>query len=197
MVLERLVSAGWLQRRPLYALLLGVIYTFIAAVTAFIFFRQNISISWMFLITLLLVPSLISLLSIEEEREKKAGARHFINNHKDIFEIYWFLSIGVFVGYLIMAWFGGIFGLDPSTTLSEQIRILGTGVTESEILGFTESGLIQALGIFTSNVGVAIIFFCISLFLWCREYFLNCLECQYFFYFYFYYYPKYQSWCKS
>jgi len=164
MVLEQIVSANWLERRPLFALLLGFIYTLIGSITGFIFFKDSLSISILFLVTLLLVPSLVSMLSIQEEIERKAGLRKFFSNHKDIFEIYLFLSIGIFVGYLLVVWLFGLWGMDLSSTLSEQTKVFGEALTESKINEFTGQGLGHVFGIFSSNLGVALIFFILSFF---------------------------------
>src|SRR3989344_3778492 len=116
MVLEQIINTTWLQRRPLYAVGLGLVYTLIASVTGYLFFRGQFSISLLFLISLLLVPSLMNLLSLEEERERSEGLKRFFHNHKDVFEIYLFLSIGVFLGYMAMIWVLGLFGADLSMT---------------------------------------------------------------------------------
>lgn len=164
MVLEQLVSTNWLQRKPFIAILLGFVYTFIGAITGYLFFREYLSISILFLVTLLLLPSLMNLLSIGEEREKKEGLRRFFHNHRDIFEIYLFLSVGVFVGYLAMIWVVGVFGMDANVLVGEQLGILGDAITKSEIQQFDANRFTHALGIFSSNVGVAIIFFVLSFF---------------------------------
>src|SRR3989338_395736 len=136
MVFEQLISASWLQRRPLVAILLGMAYTVIAAVTGFIFFRDNFSLSMLFLVALLLVPSLMALQVVEVERERKEGLRHFFHNHKDVVEVYLFLSVGVFAGYLIMALVLTSVGSDVGMTLGEQIKVLGESLTRDKILSF-------------------------------------------------------------
>lgn len=164
MVLEQILSTSWLQRRPLYALLLGLGYTFIGAVTGYIFFQSQFSISLLFLITLLLVPSLMNLLSIEEDQDKKEGLRRFIQNHKGIFEIYLFLSIGVFFGYLIIVWALHAGGVDFSLTVGEQMKILGSGITPEQVKTFEANPFFHSLQLFFNNIGVAVIFFILSFF---------------------------------
>ena len=164
MVLEQIINTTWLQRRPLYAVGLGLVYTLIASVTGYLFFRGQFSISLLFLISLLLVPSLMNLLSLEEERERSEGLKRFFHNHKDVFEIYLFLSIGVFLGYMAMIWVLGSFGADLSMTVGEQLRVLGPDITVDTIKSFDEHSLLQALSLFSRNVGVAFIFFLLSFF---------------------------------
>src|SRR3989344_2136383 len=164
MVLEQVISTNWLQRRPLYALLLGLIYTFIATVTGYLFFKDSFSISLLFLITLLLVPSLMNLLSIEEDREKKEGIKRFFHNHKDIFEIYLFLSIGVFIGYFVLIWFSSYLGANFNLTVGEQLKIIGPEITIEKIQQFDQNFFSHALNLFSKNVGIAVIFFLLSFF---------------------------------
>ena len=164
MVLEQIIGTGWLQRRPLFAAFLGLAYTFIGAITGYLFFQNQFSTSLLFLIALLLVPSLMGLLSIEEEREKQEGIRRFFHNHTDVFEIYLFLSIGVFLGYIILLWFSAGLDWNMQSTVGEQLKILGPQITVGQIQQFEENSLVHALGLFSKNVGVAVIFFILSFF---------------------------------
>ena len=164
MVLEQIISTKWLRQRPLYAIALGLCYTFIAAVTGYLFFKDRFSISLLFLVTLLLVPSLMNLLSFEEERERSDGIRRFFVNHQSVFEIYLFLSIGVFIGYLIVIWVLAAVQVDLSSTVGEQMKILGGGVTANEIQNFQVDQFTHSLNLFSNNLGVALIFFVLSFF---------------------------------
>ena len=164
MVLEQLISTTWLQRRPYTAFVLGLVYTIIGSITGYLFFRDYLSISILFLITLLLLPSLMNLLTVGEEREKKEGFHRFIFNHLDIFEVYLFLSLGVFFGYLLMILVLGFFGSNFNTVVGEQLGVLGNAITTQQIQDFHADRLAHALGIFFKNVGVATIFFVLSFF---------------------------------
>ncbi|MEW5896744.1 MAG: hypothetical protein AB1668_03570 [Nanoarchaeota archaeon] len=164
MVLEQLLSTHWLQKRPLCAVFLGIAYTFIAAITSYIFFKDSFSVSLLFLITVLLVPSLLNLLAMEEERERIEGLHHFFYNHKEIFEIYLFLFIGLFIGYLAVIWAMLTLGMDINVTLSEQVKMLGETITKGKVESFSVNQLTHALSIFSVNVGVAVILFILSLF---------------------------------
>ncbi|MBI2665660.1 hypothetical protein HYX12_03510 [Candidatus Woesearchaeota archaeon] len=164
MVLEQIISISGLEKKPLTAILLGIGYTFIGALTGYLFFEERFSISLLFLITLLLIPSLMNLLSIEEEKEKREGFNRFFQNHKGVFEIYLFLSVGVFLGYIILISLSNYFGADFSITVGEQMKILGKSVTKSDISSFEVNSFTHALGLFSKNIGVAIIFFVLSFF---------------------------------
>lgn len=164
MVLEQIVSIEWLRRRPLYAIFLGLTYTFIAAITGYLFFKDKFSVSLLFLVTLLLVPSLINLLSFEEEKERSDGVKRFFQNHRSIFEIYLFLSVGVFIAYILVIFFLGASGLGLSTTVGEQMKVLGGEITIEQIKNFEANHLVHSLNLFVNNLGVAVIFFLLSFF---------------------------------
>lgn len=164
MVLEQLISTTWLQRRPYAAFVLGLVYTIIGSITGYLFFRDYLSISILFLITLLLLPSLMNLLSVEEEREKKEGFHRFLFNHRDIFEVYLFLSLGVFFGYLLMIWVLGLFGSSFDTVVGEQLGVLGDAITKQQIQDFDANRMVHMFDIFFKNIGVAVIFFILSVF---------------------------------
>jgi uncharacterized membrane protein SpoIIM required for sporulation len=164
MVLEQIVNTQWLQRRPWYAVGLGLVYTLIGFVTGYLFFRENLSISVLFLITLLLVPSLMNLLSIQEEKERKSGPSGFFKNHKDVFSTYFFLSVGIFIGYLVIIFSMNYLGMELSSTLSEQIGVFGEALTGEKIESFDINLLYHAFSIFIANLGVAVIFFVLSFF---------------------------------
>jgi uncharacterized membrane protein SpoIIM required for sporulation len=163
MVLE-LISADFLERRPLAALVLGFFYTFVGCLTAYIFLRGSLSIATLMFVTLLLAPSLINLLSVEEERERKEGLKHFFHNHGDVFEVYLFYSLGVFIAYLVLVFMSGATGLDSSQVISEQMKIVGKGLSVSQIQNFAVDKYLHMFGIFGANVGVAVLFFLLSFF---------------------------------
>ena len=164
MVLEQLVSIEFLERKRLFALFLGFVYTLIAGVTSYIFFRDNISISMFFLITLLLIPSLANIIADQERKDSKEGFKKFIKNHKDIFEIYLFISIGIVAGYGLVILLLGTMGFDINLVLSEQVKQFGSALTGEMINEFDAHKLSHFLGIFTSNLGVAVLFFVLSFF---------------------------------
>ncbi|MBS3127052.1 hypothetical protein J4228_02710 [Candidatus Woesearchaeota archaeon] len=164
MVFEEIINTMRLQRRPLYALVLGLVYTPIAFFTAFVFFRETMSIAMIFLISLLAVPSLILLLSVEETRERQEGARNFFHNHKDIFEVYLFLFVGIFISYLTTLWITGMYGLPLESVSGEQLNVIGEIISEDKINDFNVNGLLHALRIFSVNIGVALLLFILSLF---------------------------------
>lgn len=163
MVLEQFFKTKWLERRPAYSMLLGFVFVFIGLITALIFFRNDISIALLFLVTLLLVPSLMKIINLEEKVERDYGVKHFFKTHRAIFEIYLFLFIGILAAYLVIG-FGA--GNNLEKISQEQIKVLdGEGLTSSEVVDFGYSEKFDNfLGIFTSNLLVALIFFILSFF---------------------------------
>ncbi len=100
MVLEQLFKANWLEKRPLYAFLLGIMYALVGIVSARIIFPRSSSIMSVAFTAILLIPSLNKLLSDEENREireKKLSLRLLFKDHLDVFEIYFFMFMGIFI----------------------------------------------------------------------------------------------------
>ena len=170
MVLEYILKEDLAERRPLFAMIAGFIFTFIGAGTAFIFFGKNVSIAMLFLATLLIVPLLIKLFDVEEERERKEGLKHFFHNHGDVFEACLFLFVGVFIGYLVLGMMVNVLGVDFNSAFDYQLDVLESqqGLSKDVIENFMNMdfnpGFGQFLGIATANLGTALIFFILSFF---------------------------------
>lgn len=167
MVLENLLGSRLIERRPFFSFFLGLIFTFIAFVFGAIFFREAISVAMLFLVTLLLVPSLIKLISVEEKREREEGLKNFVKDHKDIFEIYIFSFLGVFVGFLLLSLY---FSNSSMLSLFEfQSNLLqNQGLGEELITQFMEKplepSLTYVLNVAGNNLLVNIICFLLSFF---------------------------------
>ncbi len=101
-VLEDLFNPAWIKHRPYLAFVFGFLFTFIAFLLSIIFFRSSMSVALIFLTTLLLIPTLVMLLKMEEQVERKYGFKHFFKNHKDIFEVYLFSFLGIFLAFVII-----------------------------------------------------------------------------------------------
>ena len=102
MVLEQAFRARWLERRPISAFFLGIVYSIIGILSAKLIFPTNTGIASIAFISILLIPSLNRLLGDEENveiRENKFSIRMLFKDHRDIFEIYFFMFIGVFLAY--------------------------------------------------------------------------------------------------
>lgn len=181
MVLEA-INAMWVERRPHLALIIGFAYTIIGIGIARLFFSSNPSIAMLFLATLLIVPMLAKLISIEEHRETTFGFRRFFKNHKAIVKIYLFLFIGIFAAFTV----AGMLTEDINTTFSYQMEFLKNreGLSSELIDSFLESpfepGFGKVLGILENNLLVIVICFLLSVFYGAGGIFLTILNASVF-----------------
>ncbi len=186
MVLEELFNALKVKHRPYMAFFLAFIFTFIAFFVAFIFFRDNMSIALIFLTTLLLVPTLITLIRLEEAVERKEGLKHFVRNHKEIFEAYLFAFFGVFVAYLVLGFgaydnpelYGSLFNFQTDYLSFQQ------GVTEETVSTFVEgvdvNTFSKLMGLFAHDLLVLVVCFVLSFFYGASAIFLIMLNASVF-----------------
>ncbi|MBW2972384.1 hypothetical protein KY359_05085 [Candidatus Woesearchaeota archaeon] len=170
MVLEDLFNPSWVRRRPYLAFVFGFLFTFVAFFISLIFFKSSMSVAMIFLTTLLLIPSMVMLLKMEEQVEGKYGLRHFFRNHKDIFEVYLFSFLGVFVAFVVLGL--GMYS-DPASydkLFDFQIRFLQfqQGLSGETVRGFVSEaaplGISQATSLFAHDLLVVAICFVLSFF---------------------------------
>ncbi len=167
MVLES-INVKWLKRRPLLAFFIGAIYTLIGFIVAQYFFHDSLSLPMLFLTTLLITPSTIKLLSIEEKRERKEGLHHFFRNHRDVFEICVFLFLGIFFGYLLLSFL--LSPVNAQMMLSYQLNFLEhqEGLSNQLLTTFFEEPpqptTEQFLNLLGIDIKVALVFFVLSFF---------------------------------
>ncbi len=126
MVLEQYFKTKWIEQKPTYAFLLGIIYSIVGIISARLIFGSNPGLMSVAFISILLIPSLNNLLQQEENdeiRQKKFSLRQLVKDHTDIFEIYLFLFLGIFVVFLVLPFF-----LPLGTTLglfAPQLKLAG------------------------------------------------------------------------
>ena len=165
MVFE-VINIDWIERQPAFILLFGFMYAIIGYIIATIFFTSNVSVAMLFLTTLLVVPTLIRLIDIEEQQECIDGIAHFFHNHKKIIEAYLFLFIGVFFGYVIL----GFASHEFSSIFDFQLRVLQQqeGLNGQLIQSFLDKPLkispLHVLSILRNNLLVSFICFMLSVF---------------------------------
>lgn len=164
MVFEQFLRIKTIERRPYYTFFLGLLYVFIAYFTSKLFFNEKISISIMFLITLLLVPTVLRLLNIEEIRERKDGLRRFFYDHKDIFEVYLFLFLGIFVGCFLLGLLSGINTFDYQLNLLKSQEGLSSELVQNKLTEGVSSSFQGFLGLLENNLAVALLCFVLSFF---------------------------------
>ncbi len=105
MVFEQLFQLRWIERRE-HAVFLGFIYTIIGLVSARLIFPSNAGLMSVAFTSILLIPPLNLLLSKGENveiREKKLSLTQLFKDHKDIFKVYLFLFLGVFLSYGLLS----------------------------------------------------------------------------------------------
>lgn len=161
MVFEDLLTKT--SKRKIYSLILGILYVLIAYGTAKTFFTNEIPTATIILTTLLFVPSVSRLFTFEEKIERRDGTRNFFRDHKLIIEVFFFLFIGVLIGYLIV---GNIFQ-DALVMQDELLNQQSALNTEK-----TSDSWTKASGIMINNIEVIIIAFVVSLFYGAGAFFL-------------------------
>ncbi|MBI2559178.1 stage II sporulation protein M [Candidatus Woesearchaeota archaeon] len=105
MVFEQLFKLRWIERKE-HAFFLGFIYALIGLISARLIFPSNVGLMSVAFTSILLIPSLNLLLRMEENveiREKKLSLTQLFKDHKDIFKVYLFMFLGVFLSYGLLS----------------------------------------------------------------------------------------------
>ncbi|HLC75361.1 MAG TPA: stage II sporulation protein M [Candidatus Nanoarchaeia archaeon] len=98
---EQLFKAEWAYKKY-HAFLLGLLYTILGVVSARLVFRSSSGIMSVAFTSILLIPSLAELLRIEANQALRSydfSLKRLWNDHSDIFAVYMFLFLGIFVAY--------------------------------------------------------------------------------------------------
>ena len=174
------INIKFFEKRPYAALVLGAVYVFAAFFTSRIFFPRAVAVSMLFLVTVLLVPTVLKLMSLEEKRERKDGVRHFIKDHREIFEIYIFLFIGIFAAFVFLGLFYGTGNFDYQLKFLERQEGLSSELIKSK----TETGVSIAhsnfFALVQNNLAVILICFALSFFYGAGSMFLIVLNASVF-----------------
>jgi len=102
MVLEHLFPEDWLEKKGRYAFILGLLYSFIGIVIAKFLFPGDPALVAVAFTSLLLLPELYKIFSIEERQESMEQKVSFSALWKDdveVVKIYFFLFIGILLVY--------------------------------------------------------------------------------------------------
>ena len=156
-MLENILRPDWLEKKPRYAFVIGLIYSIIGIIAALIVFPKSSGIASIAFLSLLLVPSLAGILSIEEIQDrnsKKFSLKKIFVDHSDVLEVYFMLFLGIFLAYALF-----------SLRFPE---LLVQGVFDSQVhaVGINAgnaTGGINFYTIFTNNLKIILIFFILSL----------------------------------
>jgi uncharacterized membrane protein SpoIIM required for sporulation len=126
MVLEQLYPARWLQNKSPYAFIIGVSYSVVGILFAILVFPQSSGIAAIAFTSILILPTLNKLLTLEENQEARStdfNLTRIFREHSDIFRIYLFLFIGIMFTF-------GVFSillpsLASSKFFSAQVNVTG------------------------------------------------------------------------
>ena len=155
MVLEQIFKVKWIERKE-HAFFLGFIYCLIGFVSAKLIFPASVGLMSVAFTSILLIPSLAILLKMEENveiRENKLSLRMLFRDHKDIFKVYIFMFLGIFLAYSLIALFM------PEVMIK---KLFTTQLTAAGISGFAaNSSLLYE--IILNNLLVFIVAFILSL----------------------------------
>jgi len=165
MVLESLIQSDKIKKNFWFIVMLCFCYVFISYFVGSIFFGEAASVVTVFTLTLFLLPSLTTIISLEERIESKHGLHHFFKNNKLVFYTYCAAFLGIFIGYLFL---GSLSDYGVSLELQKAYLEKSKGIDKDVIDGFLaippQPELKEFLGLVSQNVGVAVICFILSLF---------------------------------
>jgi len=137
-MLEQILPASWLAKKSWFAFILGVTYTVLGIVSALILFPKEPGLAAVAFTSLLALPSLNRILTLEARqaaREKKFDLSDPFKNHRDVFGVYIFLFIGVF---LVFSVFSIILpGIATNAIFADQITAIGISGSALSDGGFT------------------------------------------------------------
>jgi len=165
MVLEQFLESPHVKRHAYFILFLSLIYVFIAYGIAYLFFKESMSLVAVFTLTIILIPSLHHIISLEEQIERKNGLRHFFRNHATIFKVYFAAFLGILIGFVMI---GALF--DSVDIYAYQIDFLtgqssiGAGAISKFASGSYVPSFADVIGLFSQNLGVMLIAFALSVF---------------------------------
>ena len=104
MVLEHIFPEDWLEKKARYAFILGVIYSFIGILIASVLFPGDPALVAVAFTSLLLLPELYKIFSIEERKEsmeKEVSVKRLWKDDIGIIKIYVFLFLGILLVYSV------------------------------------------------------------------------------------------------
>ena len=149
MVLEHIFPEDWLERKGIYAFLLGIGYSIIGVLVASILFPGDPALVAVAFTSMLLLPELYKIFSIEERQEsleQRVSLRSLWRDDIEVIRIYLFLFLGIMLVYSI----GTILlpELQANNLFREQLEIrFGQGFSGSATAG-SATGEIFSSGLF-------------------------------------------------
>ncbi len=181
MVLENFLKSKNIKTHSLLICFLCFIYVFLAYIVSLFFFSDFLSLSILFTLTLMVVPSMSTILMLDEKTDMKSGIKFFIKNHKVVFRVYFFSFIGFFFGFILL---GSMFGYDDAFDYQLNLLKEQRGLSYKLIDDFrnldVEPGFDNFMGVFSTNLYVMLICFVLSLYFGAGAIFLVTLNASVF-----------------
>src|SRR3989338_7370122 len=123
MVLERLFPEDWLERKFIFAFILGFVYSVIGIIIAKILFPANSGIVSVIFTSIFLTPSMRKIFSKEEaseEKSKKFSMKRLYKLDYDVVFMYFLIFFGIFLAYLLFSFLMPQLGVSTFNILKEQ-----------------------------------------------------------------------------
>ncbi len=175
MVVENLFKEKWIEKRPIYSLFLGVIFTSISFFTAYVLFRMTpsfVGISTILFCVILVLYGINQLFDLEEKEETEEHLG-FFREHEEVIDFFLYFFIGVFITLFVIALIQPAFVFSQSDLrgtsremISQSKNIPPPPVAE-ELLGKKISPSFlnyEVYSIFKNNLYVMVVSFLLSLF---------------------------------
>ncbi|MCB0273117.1 MAG: stage II sporulation protein M [Bdellovibrionales bacterium] len=126
MVVEHLLPAGWLERKRQFAFFIGLFYAIIGIIIAKALFPDDPSLVAIAFTSILLLPLLRKLFTIEEKqekREKRFSLVHLFRDEGDFISVYFLLALGVFATYCVASMI--LPGFEINALFRDQLELRG------------------------------------------------------------------------
>ena len=164
MVLEHIFPEDWLEKKARYAFLLGVGYSAISIVLARFLFPSDPALVAVAFTSLMLLPELYKIFSIEERQErmaKKVSIKELYKDDIDVTKIYLYLFLGILLTYAIAVMI--LPNLETGYLFQQQLEIRGAAPAnegEGGAIYFTKQLFAD---LFSNNFKVLAVVFIIAL----------------------------------
>lgn len=154
MVLERVLPATVIEKKPLYAFLLGIGYSIIGILIARLLFPADPALVAVAFISIFLLPELRKIFALEERQERKEKRfswKHLWKDDRDVITTYMALFLGIFITYAVLTIWLPAFSVN--TLFQQQLAYRGA-------VGYAAIDSALFTSIFSNNLLVlAAIFF--------------------------------------
>ncbi len=131
MVLEHIFPEDWLEQKARYAFLLGATYSIVSILLAKFLFPSDPALVAVAFTSLMLLPELYKIFSIEERQErmaKKVTIGELYRDDIDVTKVYLFLFLGILLTYSIAAII--LPNFQTSYLFQQQLEIRGGDIAE-------------------------------------------------------------------